>query len=84
MVPRDLNIGETRVWRLDFSGQIYNPGPFFLDFCMYVAEHSLLNIVGEFKIFKQLFLRGGFFSSYKPGDSSRDLFQETSWRSLNH
>ena len=24
-LPPDLNIGETRVWRLDFSGQIYNP-----------------------------------------------------------
>ena len=26
IIPMDLNIGESRVWRLDETGQIYNPG----------------------------------------------------------
>ena len=45
----DLNIGETRVWRLDESGQIYNPEMF----------GSPLDLKGEFLRLCVFFWRGG-------------------------
>ncbi len=42
-VSRDLNIGATRVWRLDETGQIYNPEGFGLR-CRFRAAMEFLDM----------------------------------------